>query len=322
MRFSAGMMARARASLARIERDAGPWDGAAAEAANADRQATMNLLRRYGRSRTGLMGARPPQWRPSDGFKPNGWKRTSWEDRLNFCLDVELALFGLRSPRQRHVLMQSFALDRNRVDVARELGICTRTLSRIENAALGRPTREVQGIGCASVTRPPLNENASAWRPVVGRHCGRQRLCCCCCWLLPGVACWPRAPPTSKASGALGQQRWGMGSARLLAQRGNMGGEDRVAGVVLGAGAEGAKQARRDGVLAPCPREAPQPAPCRCPVHPGVGGEPLPPMLAGAWELTASRFDGEEPGPKWAGQTAPIDYFSVGNSAGVSVRFS
>jgi DNA-directed RNA polymerase specialized sigma24 family protein len=141
------MAARARAALAQIERDAGPWDGAAAEAVNSDRQATIHLLRRYGRSRTGLMGARPPQWRPSDGLKPSGWKRTAWEDRLNFCLDVELALFGLRSPRHRHVLMQSFALDRNRVEVARELGVCTRTLSRIENAALDAMHAKCRALG-------------------------------------------------------------------------------------------------------------------------------------------------------------------------------
>ena len=104
MRFSAKMVAQARSILDRIE------DGAPArdcpEARHAERDAAIRLLRRYGRSRAGLMGARPPQWRPDDGIKPNGWARTSWEDRLNFCLDVESVIFGLRSPRERVVLMQ------------------------------------------------------------------------------------------------------------------------------------------------------------------------------------------------------------------------
>jgi len=134
MRLSAKLVAHARAVLARI--DGGVLAIDCPEARHAERDAAIRLLRRYGRSRTGLMGARPPQWRPDDGFKPSGWARTSWEDRLNFCLDVESVIFGLKSPRERVVLMQCFALDRDRVAVARELNVCTRTLNRLQDVAL------------------------------------------------------------------------------------------------------------------------------------------------------------------------------------------
>ena len=147
MRLSAGMRERARASLARIEQELMPDGPNCPEAVNVERQSAINFLRRYGRSRSGLMGARPPQWQPSDGFQPNGWKRTRWEDRMNFCLDVELVLYGLRSPRERFVLQQRFALDRGRMPVARELNLCLRTLSRIEDVALDHFVAKCKTIG-------------------------------------------------------------------------------------------------------------------------------------------------------------------------------
>jgi hypothetical protein len=136
MRFTEAMRERARLALARIESELMPDGPGSPEARNAERDAAIRLLRRYGRSRAGLLGARPPQWRASDGIQPNGWRRSRWEDRLIFCLDIERAIFGLRSPRERYVLIQRFALDKVRMPVARELNLCLRTLSRIEDVAL------------------------------------------------------------------------------------------------------------------------------------------------------------------------------------------
>ncbi len=96
-----------------------------------ERLAAVRLLRRYGRSRTGLLGARVPQWRPDDGFQPCGWSRSRWEDRLIFCIDVETELHALRSVREQYVLLHVYALDGDRRRVCRDLNLCYRTLIRI-----------------------------------------------------------------------------------------------------------------------------------------------------------------------------------------------
>lgn len=147
MRLSGVATARAREILARIELDECEQALAVADAASAERLAAIRLLRRYGRSRSALLGARAPQWLPSDGFKPNGWKRSRWEDRLIFCIDVERAIHALHSARHIRVLIESFALDRNRVTVARALNVCTRTLSRIENDALDAFVLKCRAMG-------------------------------------------------------------------------------------------------------------------------------------------------------------------------------
>ncbi len=120
---------------------------AAADANEVERLAAIRLLRRYGRSRTGLLGARVPQWRPDDGYKPCGWSRSRWEDRLIFCIDVERVLFALRSIRERYVLMHCYALDRPRVPVARDLNVCTRTLCRLQDAALDHFAERCRSLG-------------------------------------------------------------------------------------------------------------------------------------------------------------------------------
>jgi hypothetical protein len=147
MRLTGLACARAREILSRIERDECEQHLAAVDAAAADRYAAIRLLRRYGRSRSGLLGARVPQWRPDDGFKPNGWKRSRWEDRLIFCIDIERAIYALHSARHIRVLLESFALDRPRIQVARALNVCTRTLSRIENAALDAFVLKCRALG-------------------------------------------------------------------------------------------------------------------------------------------------------------------------------
>jgi hypothetical protein len=93
--------------------------GKIADARDADRRSLIFLLRRYGRSRSGLLSIRPPNWHPDDGVP----RHSSWENRLIFCLDVEMVLASMASPRHRFILQQCYATDRNQRDVARVIAI-------------------------------------------------------------------------------------------------------------------------------------------------------------------------------------------------------
>jgi hypothetical protein len=143
MRFTSGKFADARDALARIESDPHYWSER--DGRGADRRSLIFLLRRYGRSRSGLLSIRPPNWHPGDGIP----RHSSWENRLIFCLDVEMVLASMASPRHRFVLQQCYAMDRDRVDVARELNVCTRTLCRLQDCALDAMLLKCRALGVA-----------------------------------------------------------------------------------------------------------------------------------------------------------------------------